>query len=133
MLEYQIVKSSKKGLILSIISKIIVNMIVLFMTTKIFQNIYVENMFYLFILSIFLVLFNIILKPFLCILMLPINIITLGITYPFVNVLVLKFISFIMGNHFVLTGWFSAFFISIFISIMTFIIDRVVGREIRRV
>ena len=133
MIEYQIVKSSKKGLILSIISKIIVNMIVLFMTTKIFQNIYVENMFYLFILSVFLVLFNIILKPFLCILMLPINIITLGITYPFVNVLVLKFISFIMGNHFVLTGWFSAFFISIFISIMTFIIDRVDGREIRRV
>ena len=133
MLEYQFIKCSKKGLILSIISKIIVNMIVLIMCTKIFQNIYVENIFYLFLVSILLTILNKSLKPILSIIMLPLNIFTLGITYPFVNILILKFINFIMGNHFILSGWFSAFFISIFISIMTFIIDKLIGREIRRV
>ena len=65
--------------------------------------------------------------------MLPINIYSLGITYPVVNVIILKLISLLLGKHFVLSGWFSAFFISIFISIMTILIDSVIGKEIRRV
>ena len=77
-------------------------------------------------------LFNKSIKPILNIIMLPINIYTLGITYPFVNVIILKLISLLLGSHFVLVGWFSAFFISIFISIMTIIIDALIGKEIRR-
>lgn len=133
MLEYKLVKNTKKDLILSIISNIVVNMIVLLMATKIFKNIYIESVFYIFITSILLLLFNKSIKPIFNLIMLPLNIFTLGLTYPLVNVFILKFISFLMGEHFILNGWFSVFFISIFISIMTFIIDRLIGKEIRRV
>ena len=65
--------------------------------------------------------------------MLPINIYTLGITYPLTNVFLLKIISLLLNNHFILNGWLCAFFISIFISIMTLIIDNLVGKQIRSV
>lgn len=133
MLEYKFIKPTLKNSILSILSGAIVNMIVIFITLKIFKNIYIENNFYLFIASLLLYMFNKIIKPFLSIIMLPLNIITLGFTYPIVNVVILKLIDWIMGTYFVLNGLFSVFFMSIFISIMTFIIDRLIGKEIRRV
>lgn len=133
MLEYKFIKPTLKNSMLSILSGVIVNMIVIFITLKIFKNIYIENSFYLFIASLLLYMFNKIIKPFLYIIMLPLNIITLGFTYPIVNVVILKLIDWIMGTYFVLNGLFSVFFMSIFISIMTFIIDRLIGKEIRRV
>ncbi|MBQ3021518.1 MAG: phage holin family protein [Bacilli bacterium] len=123
---------SIKDILLDIISTVIVNMLVIIMATKIFKNISVDGVFYTFVVSLLLMLFNKSIKPILNIIMLPINIYTLGITYPFVNVIILKLISLLLGSHFVLVGWFSAFFISIFISIMTIIIDVLIGKEIRR-
>jgi putative membrane protein len=78
-------------------------------------------------------LFNKCVKPVLKLIMLPLNVFTLGLSYPFVNVIILKIISLLMGKYFILSGWFGAFFISIFISLMTIIIDRLIGREIRKV
>ena len=126
-------KKDLKDSILDIISTIIVNMIVIIMTTKIFQNIYVENIYYTILVAVLLMILNKCIKPVLKIVMLPINIYTLGISYPFINVIILKLISLILGSHFILNGWFVAFFISIFISIMTIIIDNLIGREIRKV
>ena len=45
MLEYKTGDIDFKKLILKIISTLIVNMIVIFLATRIFKNIYVENMF----------------------------------------------------------------------------------------
>lgn len=132
MLEYNKNRTSK-DLILDIISTIIVNMIVIIMANKIFKNIYVDSVLYTFIASILLMLFNKCIKPILNLIMLPINIYTLGLTYPFVNVLILKLISLILGSHFIIKGWFGVFFISIFISIMTILIDTLIGKEIRKV
>lgn len=132
MLEYIKVRTMK-DIIIDYISKIIVNMIVIILATKIFKNIFVDNMFYLFLSSLLLVICNKCIKPLLTLILLPINIYTLGITYPFINVIILKLISFILGKHFIIVGWFSAFFISIFISIMTIIIERLIGKEIRKV
>lgn len=132
MLEYK-KNFSIKDMFLDIISTVLVNMIVITMATKIFKNISVDNLFYTFLVSILLVLLNKCVKPILNIIMLPINIYSLGITYPFVNVIILKLISLLLDNHFVLKGLFSAFFISIFISITTIIIDILIGKEIRRV
>ncbi len=132
MIEYNR-KMTVIDFILDIISTILVNMIVIIMATKIFKNIYVDNILYTFIVSILLMLFNKCIKPVLSFIMLPINIFTLGITYPFINVFLLKLIGLILGEHFILSGWFSAFFISIFISVMTILIDGIIGKEIRRV
>ena len=119
--------------VLDMLSTILVNMIVIIMATKVFKNINVDSVFYTFLVAILLMIFNKCVKPILNLIMLPINIYTLGITYPFVNVIILKLISLLLGSHFVLNGWFSAFFISIFISVMTILIDALIGKEIRKV
>lgn len=119
--------------VLDILSTILVNMIVIIMSTKVFKNISVDSVFYTFLVAVLLMIFNKCIKPLLSFIMLPINIYSLGITYPFVNVIILKLISLLLGKHFVLNGWFSAFFISIFISIMTILIDSIIGKEIRKV
>lgn len=124
---------TNKDKILDILSTIIVNMIVIIMATKLFKNISVDGIYYTFLTALLLMIFNKSIKPFLKIIMLPLNIFTLGITYPFVNIIILKLISLLLGEHFILTGWFSAVFISIFISIMTILIDSIIGKEIRRV
>lgn len=93
-----------KDKILDIISNIFVNMIVIIMATKIFKNISVDGVFYTFLTSILLMIFNKSIKPLLNIIMLPLNIYTLGITYPFVNIIILKLISLLLGKHFILTG-----------------------------
>ena len=132
MIEYEKNKNMK-DLILDVISTVLVNMIVLIMATKIFKNIDIDNTFYVFIVALLLMILNKFIKPTLNLIMLPINIYTLGLTYPFVNVIILKIISLLLGSHFILNGWFVAFFISIFISIMTIIINNLIGKEIRRV
>ena len=132
MIEYN-KNNDMKDIIMDTISNILVNMIVIIMASKIFKNIYVESVLYTFIASILLMILNKSIKPILNRIMLPINIYTLGITYPLVNVFILKIISLILGKHFIISGWLSAFFISIFISIMTNIIDALIGKEIRRV
>ena len=132
MLDYS-VKSTLKKLILDIISKIIVNMIVIILATKVFRGISVDNLFYTFLVSLLLILLNKSIKPFLKIIMLPLNIFTLGLTYPIVNIIILKLISLLLGTHFIVEGWFGTFFISIFISFMTIIFDGLIGRNIRKV
>lgn len=132
MIEYN-KNNDMKDIIMDIISNILVNMIVIIMASKIFKNIYVESVLYTFIASMLLMILNKSIKPILNRIMLPINMYTLGITYPLVNVFILKIISLILGKHFIISGWLSAFFISIFISIMTNIIDALIGKEIRRV
>ena len=132
MIEH-IKESNYKDILLDIISNIIVNMIVIIMATKIFKNIYVDGVLYTFLVAVLLYILNKSVKPIFSAIMLPINIYTLGLTYPFVNVLVLKLISLLLGSHFILKGWFIAFFISIFISVMTIVIDNLIGKEIRRV
>lgn len=131
MLEYNYKSMSFKDKLLDIISIILVNMIVIIMATKLFININVDNIFYVFITAVLLMIMNKCLKPLLKVVMLPLNIYTLGLTYPLVNVIILKLISFLLKPHFMLKGWFAAFFISIFISIMTLIIDFLIGRSIR--
>ena len=131
MLEYDYKYLRFKDKLLNIISCIVVNMIVIIMATKLFRNISVDNILYLFITAILLMIMNKCVKPMIKLVMLPLNIYTLGLSYPLVNVIVLKIISLLLSPHFILTGWFSSFFISIFISIMTIIIDFVIGKGIR--
>ena len=133
MLEYKNNGNNLKSLMLQMLSTLIVNMIVIMLATNLFKNIYVDNLFYTFLTALILMILNKCIKPIISVIMLPINIFTLGITYPFVNVIILKIVSLILNDHFILNGWFSAFFISIFISIMTLVIDKIVGRPIREV
>lgn len=132
MIEYN-KENDLKSYILDIISVLIVNMVVVSIANNIFKNIYVDGVFYIFLVSFLLMVFNVSIKPFLRVFMLPINIYTLGLTYPLINVIVLKLIDLLLGKHFVISGFIHTIFISIFISVMTIIIDNLIGKVIRGV
>ena len=132
MIEYN-KENDLNSYILDIISVLIVNMVVVSIANNIFKNIYVDGVFYIFLVSFLLMVFNVSIKPFLRVFMLPINIYTLGLTYPLINVIVLKLIDLLLGKHFVINGFIHTIFISIFISIMTIIIDNLIGKVIRGV
>jgi len=108
----------------------IVNTLVLLMAATIFTGIYIESIGFAFLAGAIIMVLNKTLKPILTLLTLPLSIMTLGLFYPFVNVLILKLTSFMMGEAFTLNGWFVPFFIAIFISTMTIILDLLITKKI---
>ena len=125
-----------KSLILEMILDIVCYALILMMASSVFNNIYVENVWYALLASAIISLLNLTIKPFLIYITLPLTIITLGIFYPVVNIIVLKLASILLSSHFVIKGWFTPFFIAIFISIMKilfeiFIIKPIVERWVR--
>ncbi len=74
--------------------------------------------------SMIIFVLNKTIKPILTWLTLPITAITLGLFYPFINVLILKLVSLIFGDYFEVKGIILLALISIFISIMNFIMER---------
>ena len=63
--------------------------------------------------AIIIGLCNVTIKPVLVSLTIPITALTLGIFYPFINVIMLKMTSLILGPHFNINGIFMSFFIAI--------------------
>lgn len=116
---------SKK--ILNYLIQIIITTFVLSLANAIFEGIYISSLWYAILASILLIFFNATIKPILQIMMLPLNILTLGILTPLVDVLILKLISVFLGDYFVVSGWLSVFFAAIFISVVTFILDKFIG------
>jgi len=109
---------------------VLVNALVLLMAHSIFNNFYVESFWYALIAALVIMILNEFVKPIIKILTLPLTIFTLGMFYPFVNVIILKLAGLIMGDKFIVDGWFVPFFIAIFISIMTIILNLVVTKQI---
>lgn len=71
-------------------------------------------------------------KPILFRLTLPLTGITLGLFYPFINVIILKITEWILGSHFEIEGIWTVFFIAILISLMNVVIDNVIITPIMR-
>ena len=83
--------------------------------------------------SLIILILNKTIKPILNIVALPITIMSLGILYPFINVIILKLASLIMGQAFIVEGWFVPFFISIFISISTIFLETIMQKVLKGV
>ena len=109
---------------------IIVYAIVLMMASNLFEAIYVNGFFYAIIAALILNVLNATIKPLLIVLTLPLNILTLGIAYPIVNVLLLQLCDFLMGDTFVVNGIFGPFIIAIFISFMKILLDRLITKKV---
>ncbi|HPF82644.1 MAG TPA: phage holin family protein [Bacilli bacterium] len=82
--------------------------------------------------AIIIYLLNKTIKPILIWLTLPITGITMGLFYPFVNVIILNITDFIMGNHFNISGILMSFIVAIFISIMNILMDSLIIKPIIR-
>lgn len=115
----------KQRMIINYIVQVIITAFVLSLANIIFAGIYIDGVWYAMLASVLLIFFNATLKPFLKVLMLPLNILTLGILTPLVDVIILKLIGVFLGSHFMVDGWLSVFFDAIFISVVTFVLDKI--------
>ena len=80
--------------------------------------------------SIIILVLNRTVKPLLIWLTLPITALTLGLFYPFINVLILKLTDFILYNHFNISGYIMPFVIAILISLVNLILNGVVHKVV---
>lgn len=106
--------------------ELLVSAISLMLASAIFKGFYVENIFYALVTSFIISLLNVMIKPLLIYLTLPITVMSLGLFYPIVNVIILKLASFIMGSSFVVEGFILPFFIAIFISAVTKFLEKLI-------
>ena len=119
------VKSEKSDLVVFFL-EILAGALVLMFASSLFENFYVENIWYALLASLVISIFNVSIKPILVFLTLPVTFASLGLLYPIVNLIILKLTGLVLGSSFVISGWILAFFIAIFISIMTLIFKKIV-------
>ena len=112
--------------------------IVLITITKLFKNsLYIDNSYFglwSLIANIIIYVLNKTIKPLIVWLTIPITALTLGLFYPFINVLILNIVSFILGNHFIIEGGLlMTFIIAIFISLMNLIMKNIIEKILKEV
>lgn len=122
----EVVPNNPKSDLVIFILELFVSAITLMIASSIFKGFYVENIFYALVTSLVISLLNAFVKPILIYFTLPVTIMSLGLLYPIVNVIILKLASLIMGKSFVVEGWILPFFIAIFISIVTSILQKII-------
>ncbi len=86
-------KKEPKWTILELSLNVLVNAIVLMMASNIFKGFYVGGFGYAVITALIIMLLNYTVKPFIKLLTMPLTIFTLGLSYPLINVIILKFAS----------------------------------------
>jgi len=82
------------------------------------------------LISIIIYILNKTVKPTIVRLTLPLTGLTLGLFYPVINLLILKFVDFIFGNHLTIKGLILPFFIAILISLINIIVDETLIKPI---
>lgn len=115
---------------------IIAYTIVFILITTLFNTIYVDSnnvVLWSSIIVIVLYILNKTIKPVLVTLTIPITGITLGLFYPFINVLILKLTDWLLGKHFEITSFLSALIFAILTSISTFIVNEIIKKIIDKV
>ncbi|MBR1717935.1 MAG: phage holin family protein [Bacilli bacterium] len=111
--------------------------LILNIVALIFKNtIHIDNSFFGIwgiIASLVIYILNKTIKPIIVRFTIPITALTLGIFYPFINVIILKIVDFILGSHFRIDGILFAFFAAILISVLNILMDdKIIKPVIRR-
>lgn len=118
--------------LLDLLIEILIYSLIILMFSLIFKNtIYIDNSYYgiwSIITSMIIFLFNRTIKPLLVWLTLPITALSLGLFYPFINVLILKLTDFILCGHFNISGYIMPFVIAILISLVNLILNGIVHK-----
>ncbi len=125
-------KYDNKGDLLKFFVSILVYALVLSITNYLFKGkgIYIDNYVSTLIAALLLSLLNYTIKPLLIYWTLPLTIVTYGIAYPIVNMIILKLCDIVMGYHFIVYGFWSLFFISIFISFLKMFLDNLITKKV---
>lgn len=114
---------------LSFLVGLVVYAVVLLLASNLFTNFYVSDFMHAVVSALILSILNATIKPILIYLTLPLSIMTLGIAYPIVNMIILKLCDVLMGSSFEIHGFISMFFIAIFISILKIIFDSFITKR----
>lgn len=108
--------------------------LILITVTVLFPNtIQIDNRFFgiwALIAAIVINILNQTIKPVLIALTLPLTALTLGIFYPFINVIVLYIVDILLGSHFTIGGVLMTCLVALLISTMNMIMDKLVIRPI---
>ncbi len=123
-------KKSSNWTVIELIVTLLINTLILLMATSIFKGFYISNFWYGLLTALIIMILNKTVKPVIKLLALPLTVYTLGLFYPFINVVILKLASFIIGSNFIVDGWIVPFFVSIFISFMTIVLDALITKQI---
>ncbi len=107
------------------IVKILVNAVVFVLLTQVFEGVHVTGFGAAIIAAIVLSIFNVIVKPIVTVLTLPITIVTLGIFLLFINAIVLKITDAAMGGAFDIHGFWLTFLVSIILSFVSTIMESI--------
>jgi len=124
-----------KNSLLNFIISLVCYAIVLIFVSLLFKSFYINNEYfglYAVISALVITILNKTIKPVLVVLTLPITALSMGLFYPVINVIILYITSFIMGNNFNISGFFTAFFASILISIFNIFMDGLIIKPITR-
>ncbi len=125
-------KKSRIYNLLDLIIGVLIYSLVLLTFSLIFKNtIYIDNSYFglwSVLASIIILVLNRTVKPLLIWFTLPITALTLGLFYPFINVLILKLTDFILYNHFNISGYIMPFVIAILISLVNLMLNGVVHK-----
>ena len=78
------------------------------------------------IVAVIIYLLNKTVKPIIVWLTLPITGLTMGLFYPFVNVIILKLTDLILGSHFEVNGIWMTLLVAILISVMNILIEKLI-------
>lgn len=120
-----------KEMMVSVVS-LILSALVLMTAGVIFKGFYIESFWIAIITALVITTLNYLLKPALVYLTLPITIMSLGLFYPIINVIILKLASLIMGPAFQVEGFLVPIFIAIFISFMNLLLQNLIVKPIIR-
>lgn len=127
--------SGKKTIIWTIVDILLnigINALVLKTAELIFKGFHISSFKYAILASMIIMVLNKTVKPILKILTMPITVLTLGIIYPFIDVLILKITGLILKTNFIIDGWFVPFFIAIFISFTSVLIETIISKCLKR-
>lgn len=123
-------KNSKTTLLLQWILHMIAYGLILIAVSVLFsKTIFIDNAYFGFwglLAAIIIYGLNRTVKPFLVWLTIPITGLTLGLFYPFINVLILNMVDWILGEHFEIHGLLMSFVVAVLISIMNEIVNECV-------
>ena len=127
---YKLNKNDRRSDAVSFVVGIVVYAVVLFLASNLFKNFEIENFFYALIAALVMSGLNYVVKPVLIYWTLPLTILTFGIAYPIVNMIILEICDVLMGDAFVIHGFFSMFFISIFVSLLKVMFDKLITDKV---
>ena len=127
---YKVEKNERKSDLLKFIVGIVVYASVLYIASNLFENFEITNFYYALIAALVMSALNYVVKPILIYWTLPLSILTFGIAYPIVNIIILELCDIIMGKSFIIHGFFSMFVISIFISLLKILFDNLITNKV---